>query len=174
MACIKWLANAGFFYLGWLVCLYQATGPYPYIGPAVVLAILVCHFIVFKGDSADLILCLSLAAIGTLVDTLYALAGMFVFAGGYESFPFLAPLWITSLWALYAISVNHSLQWLRWNIFLSAGMGAAGAISSYLVGIQLGAIEPLWGETLCYIVIGSVWAFVVPLSLKFGQWLKFN
>jgi hypothetical protein len=168
----KWFVNAGLFYLGWLVCLYQATGEYPYVGPALVLGILTYHFIVFSFNRADVILCLSLAAIGTVVDTLYGVVGMISFTGGYEGFPYLAPLWITSLWALYAISVNHSLKWLSVNVFLAAGMGASGAISSYLVGIKLGAVDPLWGETLCFVVIGSVWAVVVPSSLKFSQWLQ--
>ncbi|MGZ3634017.1 MAG: DUF2878 domain-containing protein [Parachlamydiaceae bacterium] len=172
MSFIKWFINAGLFYLGWLVCMYQATGSYPYLGPLVVLAILLNHFLILKGDRADLILCLTLGAIGTLIDTIYIAIGMLKFEGGYDQFPLLAPLWMTSLWALYAISVNHSLQWLNWSVFLAAGMGAMGAISSYLVGIKLGAVDPLWGETTCFAIIGSVWAIVVPLSLKFGKWLK--
>lgn len=169
---VKWFINAAFFYIGWLVCMYQATGPYPYSGPAAVLAILIYHFLVSKEKWPDLILCASMAVVGTLVDSLYVNVGMLTYKGEYAAFPALAPLWITSLWSLYAISINHSLSWLRCNKLFAALMGAAGAVSSYLVGINLDAVTPLWGKHLSLAIIGLIWAIVVPLSLEFGSWLR--
>ena len=58
------------------------------------------------------------------------------------------------------------------NWLLAATLGACGAISSYLVGIKLGAATFLWPEITSLIVIGAVWAFLVPLSICFSRWLK--
>lgn len=169
---IKWLTNAGFFYLGWLACIHQAVGPYPYLGPAIVLGILIYHFTIYKNRWPDIILCLTLAIFGTFVDTIYILIGMLEYKGGYSAFPSIAPLWITALWSLYAISVNHSLRWLNYHVLLASSLGAAGGISSYLVGIKLDAATANWGTISTLSVIGCVWAIVVPLSLKFGTWLR--
>lgn len=164
--------NAVFFYLGWLVCMHQAKGPHPYLGPLVIASILGCHLLTTSQKVLDGVLIVSLGALGTIVDTLYIQVGMITFKGGYSNFPGMAPLWISSLWALYAASINHSLAWLNRNILLAAVMGGGGAISSYLVGLQLGAADLHWPEIFSLAVIGSVWALVVPLSLKYNAWLK--
>lgn len=172
IAFFRWFTNAGFFYLGWLICMHQAKGPHPYLGPLAVLGILIYHFIVTKDRWADAILCLSLALLGTIIDTIYILTGVFSFEGGYNHFPSIAPLWITSIWMLYAISINHSLSWMRYNILLAAGMGAGGAISSYIVGVKLGAAHPLLGPYASLIVVGCIWAVITPLTLAYGKWLQ--
>lgn len=172
MPLLKWFCNAGFFYLGWLVCMQLAAGPYRLFGPLTVLLILIYHFAVTKERRPDFVLCVSLGIIGTLVDSSYVWMGMLSYQGGYASLPMAAPLWITSLWSLYAVSVNHSLSWLRLSPVLAITLGAAGAISSYLVGIKLEVVKSNWDEPLSLGVIGLVWAVVVPLSLKWGQWLQ--
>lgn len=169
---VHWFFNAFFFYLGWLVCMYAAVGEYPILGPLVVGGILLYHFVVSKEKKSDFILCITLAVLGTIVDTLYMAIGMISYKGGYFNFPSIAPLWIVSLWVLYGTSVNHSLKWMRCNVFVAAILGAAGAISSYLVGVELGAVKFLWETDLALTVIGIVWAIVVPSSLYLGFRLK--
>ncbi|MBA3238851.1 MAG: DUF2878 domain-containing protein [Parachlamydiaceae bacterium] len=169
---LRWFFNALFFYIGWLVCMYEAVGKYPLIGPLVVGGILIYHFIVTNEKKSDLIICLALAFLGTIVDSVYVAIGMLEYQGGFEYFPNIAPLWITSLWVLYGTSVNHSLKWMRCSVFVAAAMGAGGAISSYLAGLKLEAVNFLWEEWLVLTVIGTVWAIVVPLSLYFGFLLR--
>jgi hypothetical protein len=149
----------------------QAPGPHPYFGPLFIAVILGFHFATTKLKKEDAILVVLLFLLGMLVDSLYIAGGMIRYQGGYESAPWLAPLWITSLWALYAISVNHSLSWMQINLGLAAIMGACGAISSYLVGIKLGAAEFLIPEFTALAIIGCVWAVVVPVSLFFSSYL---
>lgn len=164
--------NGAFFYIGWLICMQQAPGEYPYIGPIVILGIILYHLSATHLRCVDSILIVSLGLLGTIVDTLYIQNSLIAYKGGYLLFPGIAPLWITSLWALYAISINHSLAWLEINPAVAAMMGAGGAISSYLVGVKLGAAEFLMPELVCITIIGMVWALVVPLSLWFSRFLK--
>lgn len=170
---LKRLFNMGCFYGGWLICMHEATGPTPFFGPFVVAMLLIYQMFLTTVFWVDAILVVSLALVGTIVDSLYIWIGLIEFKGGYACCPHIAPLWITSLWALYASSINHSLDWLRWHIILiAAPTGAAGAISSYLVGIQLGAATSHYSPTVTFGVIGLVWAIVVPVSLMYSKWLK--
>lgn len=171
---VRWLLNAALFDLGWWVCIKHASGEWPYLGPLVVALILVFFLCISTSKKLDLTLMLALALLGTVIDTLYVLIGMIDYQGGYPFATALAPLWMTSLWALYGFSVNCSLSWLRCSLLLAALVGAGGAVFSYLAGVHLGAAEFLWPEEICIVAIGIVWAFIVPLSLKFSNWLKNN
>lgn len=172
---IKRLINMASFYGGWLICMQEATGSNPLIGPLFVAALLTYHLAVTNTFKVDLILIIALALTGTLIDSLYIWFGFIVFKGGYACCPNLAPLWITSLWALYGSSVNHSMEWLKINFFLvAAPLGAMGAISSYLVGFELEAAIPMQPLSITLAIIGVVWALVVPLSLIFSRFLKKN
>lgn len=170
---IRRILNMACFYGGWLICMQEATGPRPLLGPLIVVGLLVYHLMVSHTVLIDIILIVTLALIGTVIDSLYIATGLLTFEGGYACCPWLAPLWITALWALYASSVNHSLEWLKANYLLvAAPMGAAGAISSYVVGVKLGAAILHYPPMVSYAVIGAVWAVVVPLSLIFSDWIK--
>lgn len=173
LSILRRIVNMACFYGGWFICMHEAVGSTPLLGPAIVAALLVYHMATTNCFRVDLILILTLSLIGTIVDSLYISIGMLSYEGGYVCCPSIAPLWITSLWALYASSVNHSLEWLKIHMLLvAAPLGAAGAISSYLVGFELEAAiyhYPLW-VTLC--VIGGVWAIVVPWSLSFSNYLR--
>lgn len=164
--------NMACFYGGWFICMHEAVGPTPLFGPFVVSILLFYHLVNTDSLLVDAVLIGSLALVGTFVDSAYIWMGLISFEGGYECCPFIAPLWITALWALYASSVNHSLGWLRMHyFFIAAPMGMGGAISSYLVGLELGAAT-LYHPLLGLIVIGCVWALAVPLSLLYSDWLK--
>lgn len=161
--------NGLLFYAGWLVCMQQATGEYPWVGPLFVLLILIGTLSASPTRWVDLLLIIVLGLVGTLIDTLYIKMGMIQYKGGYHSFPSIAPLWISSLYALYASSVNHSLVWLRIHTIVACVLGAFGAISSYVVGIELGAATFLWPHYLSLTVIGAVWAFILPASFRLSD-----
>jgi hypothetical protein len=169
---LKRIVNMGFFYFGWWYCMHEAVGLSPLRGPMVVFGILLYHIAISHTKVIDLILIFSLVILGQIIDTIYIQMGMISYHGGYGGTFEIAPLWIVALWALYGTSVNHSLEWLRHSVLLAAGLGAAGAISSYVVGVQLGSAVLHWPKFWAYAVIGGVWAVVVPLSLSFSQWLK--
>lgn len=164
------ILNMVAFYLGWFVCMHEAVGPRPYVGPLLVGALLMYHFLTTPVFRLDIIMVSALTLIGTIVDSGYLWIGMLRFEGGYECCPYMAPLWISSLWGMYGASVNHSLEWLKFNYLLvAAPMGALGSISSYLVGVEQGAVTLLYSDWASFAIIGTVWAVVVPLSLKASE-----
>lgn len=171
----KRIVNMACFYGGWLICMHEATGPTPYFGSLVVAALLVYHMIFTHAFWVDAILIASLAILGTIIDSAYIWTGLIDYQGGYSCCPSIAPLWITSLWALYASSVNHSLEWLKLHLYLiAAPLGAAGAISSYLVGVELGAITIHHSPVVTFAIIGLVWSVIVPASLIFADRLRIS
>lgn len=167
------LLNMACFYGGWFICMHEAVGPTPLFGPLVVFVIILYHMVNTDSFWVDAALILTLAGVGTLIDSIYIWTGLIHFEGGYACCPYIAPLWITALWGLYATSVNHSLDWMKLHCFLiGAPMGAGGAISSYLVGAKLGAATFPHSMILGLAVIGGVWSLAVPLSLIYSDWLQ--
>lgn len=170
---IKRIINMACFYGGWFYCMREATGPNPFLGPLLILFLLVYHLATTNTFRVDLKLIVIMSLVGTVVDSIYIWSGLMTFKGGYVCCPYIAPMWITALWALYATSINHSLEWLKLHYYLiAAPLGAIGAISSYIVGIRLGAAEIHMQELVVLGVIGLIWAVNVPLSLKLSHWLQ--
>jgi hypothetical protein len=126
----------------------------------------------------DIILALTALGVGTLVDSLYSYAGLIAYKAPYAACPKVAPLWIASIWVLYAMCLNHSLVWMRGRWWLAAVCGAGGAFFSYLAGERLGAAEFLAPREVVLGVVSAVWAIVTPLSLWYAElvdrWCKEN
>lgn len=163
--------NYVFFYFGWGLCLEQASEGRPYIGPFVVLLILLFHLALATQKRAEIVVIVSVTLIGSLLDTLYSLFGIIQFQATLPFFPWAAPLWVTSIWVLYSMCLNHSLQWLHQRWLLASLLGSLGAICSYLAASRIGAITFLMGETSSLILIGTVWAIAFPLSLSYSRWV---
>lgn len=156
------LINFLIFYIGWGFCLAGAVKGRPFVGPVLVAGLLLYHLVQTKFYRPDLVLIPLMAILGTLNDSLYLNLGLVHYAGGYELFPYLAPLWITAIWVLFAMSVNHSLIWLSYSLPLAALFGAGGGAMSYFAGKRVGAISFPHGEVVTLLGIALVWFFLMP------------
>jgi hypothetical protein len=86
----------------------------------------------------------------------YAAASPALPAGG-------APLWILALWVAFALTFNHSLQWLAGRRLLCAALGAAGGPLAYAAAARLGAVTlmtPTW-HAVAWLAAG--WGIVCVL-----------
>ena len=85
-----------------------------------------------------------------------------------------APMWLVSLWMLFAITINHSLGWLKERYLLAALMGFVFGPVAYYGGSKLGAITmPVeLGLNTTIIFSGIIWAFVMPLLLVISRTLN--
>ncbi len=166
------LFNSALFYLAWIVCIHQATGPRPYTGPLVIAVLLIIHFYYTKERLLEAILIPAIALFGTIWDSLYIHLGWIDYVGGYENFPGVIPLWMTSLWAFYATTINHSLAWVYRKFWFMAILGGLGAAVSYAVAFKLGAAILHVSQPFMLTVIGCVWALVFPFSFYLNDWLK--
>lgn len=153
--------NLVMIYLGWILCIQQVVDGHPYRGILAVICVLAVHFLIAATRKSDLKMLLTMAALGTALDSFYIALGIIEYVGGYSSW--IAPLWITALWALLSISIGHSLAWLKGHWFIEAAAGAIGAPLTYLAAVNVGAghfTAPLW---IALGTIGAAWFLILPL-----------
>lgn len=161
--------NGLLFYVGWGVCLEEAMwNTFPLRGPLVVLAILLVDLWMKQNRWKELITIVTIALVGSSIDTLFQITGLIRYHGGYTVVPWLVPLWMTSLWALFATSLNGSLSWLRSSYWLAAAVGAIGGPFCYMAAISLGTADVLVPLPLYLGLLAITWAAVMPLGLAFA------
>lgn len=163
------ITSFAFFYFGWWIALQQASVGNALIGPLVILAMFSFQLFFTEKKMPDIILALTAIIVGTLIDSVYCFLGFLAYKSPYAACPKIAPLWVASIWVLYAMCLNHSLVWLRGRWFISAVCGALGAFFSYLAGIRLGAAENLVAKETVLITVSLVWAVITPLSLWYAE-----
>lgn len=154
------LMNVIFFYAGWLICLWGAQAGKGWIGGVFTIAVLGFHFALSKNVKKDLLLLIIVTIMGTFLDSCYQNWDWIRYKSPNRLFPFMAPFWITSLYALLAINLDYSLRWLGSRPYLAALLGAWGVVSTYIAGEKIGAAEFLSEWTIRY--IGVIWIFFFP------------
>jgi hypothetical protein len=110
------------------------------------------------GDIELILIC---AAAGILLDTLWIRCGLIRY---HAAVPFSdwAPVWIVALWITLALTLNHSLAWLRRYPWAALLLGAGGSPLSYYAGSRLGAAELPEDPTISMLAFGFSWAVLVP------------
>jgi hypothetical protein len=90
-------------------------------------------------------------------------AGFFEFANGvYVNW--LVPLWLVSMWALFATTLNVSLKWLKDRYVLAAVFGAIGGPVAYYAGHRIGAVD-FYNTLNSMIAVGAGWAVIMPVLM---------
>lgn len=155
------MVGGALFYIGWAICLWGVANQMAWLGVLCIGAILIGHFFLSKHRARDALVVVFSVLAGTLLDSALQGYGLIVYLHPYVTMPWLAPLWITSLYALLAINIDYSLGWLHGRPFLAATLGAAGAIVSYLAGVRIGAATFTSDATVYFIAV--VWLVFFPL-----------
>jgi len=162
------ILNYGLSSGGWFACALGAANGMPWAGPLVVGGAAGLHLWQGSPDWKREARYLGLVALfGFAVDSIKAASGFIIYQGGFVSW--LAPLWITAMWVLFAIQLNASLSWLHGRYWLAAPLGAWGGITSYFAGQGLGAITITPEPLTAGVILGVVWALAVPALLWLGE-----
>jgi hypothetical protein len=154
------------FELVWFACVMGAGHDWQWAGALSSLAFVVFTLALSETRKADLLVVLSAVLIGSVLDTLWAASSIL----DYAAAPWgeLAPPWILGLWAAFAITLNHSLAWLRFHYLLMALLGAVAAPLSYYAGARLGAVQwlkPDWALA----VLPLSWALMMCLLCRLNH-----
>jgi len=149
---------------GWFACVSGAANGLPWLGPLVVLGLILMHLRLSKRPGPEIRLILSAVLIGLIADSLLVVTGLVSYPVGtwLEGF---APYWILAMWALFATTLNVSFKWLRGRNVLAAVLGAIGGPLAYLAGKELGAIT-FNDQTLALAALAVIWAAAMPLLMK--------
>ncbi len=147
----------------WFASVLGAAGGLPWLGAACIAPFLAWQLRASRDPAYDrralVLLCLG----GILIDSAYPLAGALSYAAPWP-FPSLAPAWLVIMWMNLALTLNHSLAWLRRRYALAAVFGGLGGGLSYWAGSRLGAVEFHWPAWAAAGVIGLVWAAALPTA----------
>ncbi|MGQ4660887.1 DUF2878 family protein [Lysobacter sp. F6437] len=112
--------------------------------------------------------------LGIAVDGSLAASDLLRYAGAFPAL--IAPGWILALWAAFAMTVNHSMGFIRGRAGLAALLGAVGGPMAYLGAARgFGAVEfsvPVFNG-LAALSVGWAIAMTVLMVLA-GRWQRRN
>lgn len=160
------IVNIVAFQVGWFACVLGAAQGWPLAGAALALVIAVWHTARAARPAQEAKLIVAAVLIGAAWDSSLAALGWLSFVSVITDA--MAPPWILGLWALFATTLNVSLNWLKGRWLVAALLGGIAGPLSYWAGARLGAVvlvEPV--PALVALSIG--WAILMPLLMALAR-----
>lgn len=169
------IINFVLFQIGWFACVLGAAQQMPWIGVAVVMAIIIWHLTQAKQAKKELQLLLITLVIGGTFDQIMLNHQLISYqAHGWHNLQnwndLLVPVWILALWAEFVTVLNVSLRWMkemksrgRW--LVAVLFGTIGGPLAYMGAQKLGAVT-LNNWPVSYIALSVGWGLITPLLLK--------
>jgi|CXWL01.1.fsa_nt_gi hypothetical protein len=159
--------------VGWFACVLGGARGNSWLGPLVVLALVLGHLLLLPDRTGvyrrrELLTIFGFGLVGTVADLLQSGLGLLSFHGGPASGlgAWLAPPWIAALWFHFGTVLRGPLAALRDRRRLTIALCLVGAPIAYAGGIRLGAVtfhQAWWPSVLS---IGLVWAAVLSAALR--------
>lgn len=161
------IANLVAFQIGWFACVLGAAHGWPWAGTALAAAAVAWHAARAARPVRELKLVAAAVLIGALWDSTLTITGWLAFTSG-ALIAGAAPHWILAMWALFATTLNVSLNWLKGRWLTAALLGAIAGPLAYLAGARLGAVV-LVEPAAALIALGIGWALITPLLLMLAR-----
>jgi len=162
------IINAVLFQITWFACVIGSS--YNLLWPGVLSCVLLAAYqlVPKRRHPSDLKLVFFAIILGGIIDTLWLQMGFISFNNQWPVNN-VSPVWMITLWVAFALTINHSLSWLKQHPLLPALMGLIGGPLSYLAGEKLGALNYHSDTLLVCSSIGIVWSLALTLfySLSF-------
>ena len=155
------------FKIGWLSSVVGGASQMPWLGPAVLLAVLFVHLRQAARPDFEFGLVVACGVLGAWFDSLLAAAGWVAYPSGQLS-PYLAPYWIVRMWMLFATTLNRSMSWLKGRPGTAAILGAVAGPMSYYAGNKLGGIEFL-DPVAATVALSIGWAALMPIVMMLAE-----
>ena len=157
------ITNFILFQVGWFACIWGARLDIAWLGPIIVLAILIFHLSMAINPLKEMQLIFLTLLVGGLWDSFMVISGWLVYDTGMFSNHF-APYWILSMWVLFATTFNVSLRWMKQRLILAALLGGTAGPLAYYAGSQLGAAT-MPDVLITSLVIALGWSLLMPLLM---------
>ena len=153
------------FQIGWFSCVLGSANQLPWLGVMVSCLVLFVHITRATNPAFEFKFLAIAAIIGIIFDGIPQSLGWISFSQVAFWPDVLPPPWMIMLWALFASTMNISLNWLKHKQLLAIVIGAVAGPLSYWSGARLGALE-LTNPSAALIYLSIGWGFIVPVLLK--------
>lgn len=164
------LVNLIGFQIGWFACVLGAAYGYPLLGPLVALPVLGLHLLRQTDRATEITLILAATVIGSIYDQTLLSLGLVGYNTGIWNAAWL-PIWMITLWVLFATTLNVSLKWMHGSYALASLLGFIGGPLAYWGGEKLGAmqwLQPL--ELLIALAVG--WSILMPILVRLAAHIR--
>jgi hypothetical protein len=160
------LLNAAGYQLVWLVSILGAARGYALLGPIVALAF-VALVLAFGGQrQSDLRLIPLALLVALLVESAWIAIGWMHYETPWP-LAWLTPAWMIGIWVSFALTLNHSLAFLKGRHALAAALGAAGGPLAYWTAARaFGAVHFDVSAATVLFGIGLAWMALFPLLVR--------
>jgi hypothetical protein len=161
------------FKISWLLAAWGAVAgpPLSYWGALPFFLFLILH-VIYTRRIWELWFALSVALIGTGLDTICNATGLIHYNGTYPVLSFLAPLWITSLWAGLAVTLDHSLKMLAGRPIWTFAIFAIFGPLAYWTGHEMGAIQFTLDPWTTMFILAAPWGITAVFYYQLLQWWR--
>ena len=162
---MRFWGNLVGYQLVWLCTVMSAGRGSEWLGPLAFVLFATWQLAISRHVAADLKLIATGVLLGAVIDGTMALTGWSVYAASAAALPGGgAPIWILTLWASFALTLNETFSYLQKRLWLAAILGAVGGPAAYL-GAWRGwhavtLSEPTW-RGLTALAVG--WGVALPL-----------
>ena len=165
------ILNMILFYVGWLYIVSTAVTGSPTKGIFAGICIVAFQVIISRYWIRELLMILGVCTIGFLIDSSFAFFGLVTYSSPNALSSLLCPLWIVSLYALFASTLTSSLSWMKYQPILCMVMGSVGGTLSYFYGFKVHAITSTYPENFALSIIAVVWLIALPLFFGWSRYL---
>jgi hypothetical protein len=160
--------NAIFYQATWLITIAGAARGWWWAGPIALVVFISWQLAVSPQRRADALLVLYAAAIGFVIDSAFAQTHLISYAAA-TPWAHLAPVWIITLWMSFALTLNHSLAYLKTHALVAAALGGVGAPLAYSAAMQWGALAFPIAALPSLILLAACWAVITPALSRLAQ-----
>jgi hypothetical protein len=166
--------NFVLFQAGWFACVQGAASGMAWAGALCVAAIVGWHVFHAADRSGELRLLAVALVLGLLWENLLARSGWLRYAGN-DAHAGMAPYWLILMWALFAITLNGSLSWLKRRPWVAALFGAVGGPLAFVAGERMGAVVFVTPDSglAALAALAVAWAAMTPFLLGVASRKKF-
>ncbi len=162
------LINAALFQGLWFSAVYGSA--HHWIWPSLLFLLVLCWWQLQPQRRAhsDTKLIIVALLMGLVIDSVWINSGVLTFTS-QGPVSWLSPMWLLALWAGFALTINHSMSWLKLHPLLPILLGMISAPLSYYAGKKLGAMEYNHDILLVSAYIGMAWAVALPVLVRISE-----
>lgn len=171
---MRFWANLVGYQLVWFAIVISASRGQPWLGIASAMAFVALQFWYSPHRGADARTLVAAFTFGFLLDGALAATGWLRYTTPLVSLP--APIWILALWMAFAMTLNHSMAFLRGRPMLAALLGGVGGPMAYLGAARgfdaIAFAMPAW-RAISLLAVG--WAIgLASLAVLTQRWTSKN